>query len=168
MQMGEMVLVLVVAFFIGIAALTFFVQRSGEESVRTNSEALNRAHVITAKEIASLPGIRYSLNGREDLTAIDMQRARAFRGILADPIFRDVYRERFSGYKAEIKPVYPTAAAYGANPYPFGDIVILFDYQDAAASDRNSVPFVVPVLLYEPTTGATGFGLLTVTQAVNS
>lgn len=158
MQMGEMVLVLVVAFIIGIAALTFFVQRSGAENERANSAQQQRDLAITAKSIASLPGIRYSLDGREDLTVIDMARANAFKGIIAESVFQEVYRERYAGYKAEIKPIYPDAAAYSP--------VLLFDYTDASLATRNSVPFVIPVLIHEPISGANGFGLLTVTQVV--
>ncbi len=165
MQMGEMVLVLVIAFIIGIAALTFFVRRSGEESARSNSEQLNRALVITAKEVAALPGIRYSLDSREDLTAIDLARARAFADFVQEPIFRDVYRERFSGYRATITATYPPAADYTSAgiDYPFQD-VILFDYTDSTTAVRNSVPFVIPVLIYEPISDSSGFGLLTITQ----
>jgi hypothetical protein len=165
-----MVLVLVFAFILGLGALVYFVGNNAKQSARETIAEEQLALTITAKHIATMPSIRTSLAGSTDLTVIDVERARVFAQLVREPVFRSVYRERYAGYAVTIQPIYPPASDYDglpapANQPPFEGIT-LFDFTDAVAAQRNSIPFTVPVLLEDPVTGNTAFGVLTVVQVV--
>jgi hypothetical protein len=148
----------------------YFVGNNAKHSAREAVEQEQLALTITAKHIATMPSIRTSLAGSTDLTVIDVERARTFSQLVREPAFRSVYRERYAGYAATIQPIYPPASDYDglptpANNPPFAGIT-LFDFTDAVAAERNSIPFTIPVLLEDPVTGDTTFGVLTVVQVV--
>lgn len=165
-----MVLVLVFAFILALGALVFFTGRGAQQNARESAEAQQLALTITAKQIATMPSIRASLAGSADLTVIDVERARLFADLVREPVFRSVYREQYAGYAASITPIYPPASDYDALPPPTNQApfatVQLFDFTDAAAAERNSIPFTIPVLLEDPVTGTTAFGILTLVQVV--
>ena len=168
-QLGEMVLVLVFAFILGLGALIFFTQQGASTSARETINQQQLALTVTAKQIATMPSLRASIAGSADLTVIDSERATAFSRLVRDPVFRSVYRERYAGYSARIEPVYPPGDDYAALVPPQGppfSSIELFDFTDADAAARNSIPFTVPILLADPVTGRASFALLTVTQVV--
>jgi hypothetical protein len=163
--MGEMVLVLVFAFLFGVAALVFAVQRSAGQAEQELAQAQDQELALTAKQLATMPSIRHSLVGQSDLTVVDARRASTFAELLAEPAFRSTFRERYAGYSARITPVYPQGTAYTAagEAAPF-DTIELFDFTDPDSARRSSIPFTIPVLLFDPVSNHASFALLTVTQ----
>lgn len=159
--MGEMIMVLVVVFIVGLTVLVWYTRSGQAETERVLTDDASIALAQTARAIADLPEIRYSLAGREDAMVIDWKRARAFAQTVNEPENqgggRGVYRERFNGYTAEIRCIAP------CDDEIVGSLT-LFNYIDAEAAQRSSVPFVVPILLYEPISRSASFGMITLTQ----
>ena len=155
-QIGEMVMVLIVVFILIFSTLVWYVNSSGKKTTRIIEDDARVALAQTAHAIADLPEIRYSLAGKEDSMVIDWKRAQAFKENI-DDTGRDVYRDRFNGYKVELRCITP------CENRPFGSLT-LFSYINSEAARKNSVQFLIPVLLYEPITKQSSFGSLTVTQ----
>lgn len=155
-QIGEMVMILVVVFILGMSALVWFLNSSQNETERVVDEDVRIELAQTARMIADLPELKYTLAGREDATIIDWQRARVFAGNI-DGLGLPVYRERFTGYSVQLDCVTPCQGrAFGT--------LMLFDYTSSTA--REAIPFVIPVLLYNPVTKESSFGTLTITRTL--
>lgn len=156
LQIGEMVMVLIVVFILIFSALAWYVQSNGKKTENVIKDDARVALAQTARTIAELPEIRYSLAGKEDSMIVDWKRAQAFAANIDDS-GREVYRERFNGYKVELQCITP------CENRPFGSLT-LFSYIDSEAARKNSVQFIIPVLLYEPITKQSSFGSVIVTQ----
>jgi len=157
-QIGEMVMVLIVVFILALSALVWYVNANEKNTTRSIDDDARVALAQTAHSIADLPELRYSLAGKEDSMIIDWKRAQAFEANV-DALGRDLYRERFNGYSAELRCITPCENS------PFGNLV-LFSYVNTEAARKNSVQFAIPVLLYEPITKQSSFGSLTITQVI--
>lgn len=149
-----MVAILVVVFIIGMLGITWYVTNARNVTEQIVDEDLRLAVSRTARAVADLPELKYSVVGREDSATIDWYRALAFSSTV-DTEGRDLFRERFSGYRATLACVTPCDERFGS--------LTLFDY---TGDDREVIPFTIPVLLYDPVTKASSFGTLTVQRVI--
>jgi hypothetical protein len=162
--MGEMVLVLVVVMLLATGGVVWWSRSAGRETERVLDEEGRLALAQTAHGVADLPELRYAVAGREDPLVLDWLRVQAFAANVGIE-GREVYRERFAGYRAVVTCVTPCSDGTVNTAHVFPETT-LFDYTDPVAADRNSVPFVIPVLLHDPVSGASSFGRLTLTQVI--
>jgi hypothetical protein len=160
MQIGEMVMVLIVVFMLGISSLVWYNRSAGKETERVIDEDSRISLAQTARVVSDMPELRYSLASREDAIVIDYFRAQAFAENI-DVDGKDIYRERFAGYKVELRCVQPCSDNPKNPNYNFATIP-LFDY--TIDDGRNQQPFVIPVLIHDPVSRRSSFGTLTVTQ----
>jgi hypothetical protein len=151
MQLGEIIIVMVIFFFILALGIVFFTQFALGEARKEQStlDDLNLAE--TAKAIASLPELHCSQGGDEALYCIDYYKAEAFSAAVRDDPLH--YANVFAGYKVDVKCIYPSCGE-------FADTT-LFDY---AASTENFRPFVLPVIIYHPTDEVYSYGEVIIWQ----
>lgn len=149
-----MVAILVVVFIIGMIGITWYVANARNVTEQVVDEDLRLSVSRTARTVADLPELKYSVVGREDSTTIDWYRALAFSSTV-DVEGRDLFRERFSGYRATLRCVTPCDERFGE--------LTLFNYTGSA---REILPFTIPVSLYDPVTRASSFGTLTVERVI--
>lgn len=157
MQIAEVVIVLLIFFMmIGFGALFFtsFAKESTEQEL-SYTEALNMAE--TAKIVASMPELRCSLRGDLEFVCLDMYRVEAFANQIGSDNNRRHYAEAFQGYRASLTCIYPEECHERLNG------VTLFDYVPRAATD--TVPFVLPIVIYDPITREYAYGELELVQA---
>jgi hypothetical protein len=157
-QMGEIVIVMMIFFFIVGFGIVFFTQFIQGETSKAVDEKSQLELASTAKLVAGLPEIHCSIKNDENFACIDLYKAIALnqrlQGSYED---RYHYSELFAGYKVDLECIYPKpCTASGINDYT------LFDF--IASDKNNTVPFVIPVSIYQPSTRRYGYGLLTITQ----
>lgn len=162
----EVVLVLVVFFIIVSAAGVVYVHSLQTGAAAQATAATYNDLADTTKAITDLPELRYGLANRQDVTMLDTERAQAFVATLGstDPTLSDFLRERFAGYRATIRCLYPANECTDDSAEGMAQVdgLTLFDYTDKTA--KNTLMNTLPVVLYNPLTKGQAYGLLIVTQ----
>ena len=152
MQLGEIIIIMIIFFFILGFGLVFFTQFVANQAHKERSTVNDLNLAETAKTIASLPELHCSQGGDESLYCIDLYKAQAFARTLADDPLH--YANTFTGYRVEVRCIYPVCTEIPS--------FVLLDYTTPTAeSDR---PFVLPVLLYNPVAHQYAYGEIIIWQ----
>jgi hypothetical protein len=153
MQLGEIVIVLVIFFFILGAGAVFFTQFVADKTTEELNTVQELNLIETAKIVSNLPELHCSQRGDEDFTCIDYYRAQSFaRNIEAHP---QQYGSVFPNYRADLQCIYPC---------PTEAELDTFTLFDNIGEGKNTEQFVIPVLIYEPIHRAYSYGELTITH----
>jgi hypothetical protein len=150
MQIAEIVIVMIIFFFILGFGILFY-SRFATDDTRREVDEINRLNLAeTAKLISTLPELHCSLRGDVDMTCVDLYRAQILAEKMSSDADRLHYSNLFPGYKVELECVYPTPCLY-----------LVFDYTTVGT---DTVPFVMPIVIYNATESRYVYGLLHITQ----
>lgn len=160
-QMMEMVVVIVIFLFILSFGIIFFTNYTKNQTNNELSDQQRANLAETAKLVSGLPELHCSLGGDEKLGCIDLYRARAFADAQLNEARRLHYSEAFYGYSVELSCIYPRPCAISTDQSEGINDFTLMNYTD---SGDQSAEFDVPVVIEDPITSSTGFGLLRIRQ----
>lgn len=157
MQLGEIIIVMVIFFFILALGLVFYTQFAVGEAAKEQQYVTDLNLAETGKIVASLPELHCSVVGDEALYCIDYFKAVAFQQALTKEEFRYHYSNTFAGYAVELHCIYPECAPRGINS------LTLVNYTQIEGQN-NKRPFFMPVLIFNPTTNQHAYGELVIWQ----
>lgn len=166
-QLGESIFIVIFIILIIVFGIVFFSGAEKDNFTKQAAKYDDLSTVALAQFASSLSELACSKHEVEELSCYDLSKVKAFAKLLNDseltPITREYYFTQLGNSNVTIDVIYDTSGISQ------GEHIQLY-FNDIYPGDEenplpvNGKPILMPISLFDPVTGNTLFGVMTITK----